>query len=68
MLCPVTNQPKGYPFEVTVPDGLPVTGAVLSDHVKSLSWAQRSSAFIGLAPNDIMDQVRAKIRPLLGFE
>ena len=38
LLCPVTNQIKGYPFEVLVPDGLPLSGAILADQVKSLDW------------------------------
>src|SRR5438094_425340 len=36
--CPITNQIKGYPFEVILPSGLPVTGTVLSDQVKNLDW------------------------------
>ena len=36
LLCPVTNQIKGYPFEVTIPQGLNVTCVVLADQVKSL--------------------------------
>lgn len=36
LLCPITSQVKGYPFEVALPDGLPVTGVVLADQVKSL--------------------------------
>ena len=38
ILCPVTNQIKGYPFEVLMPDGLPVSGAILADQIKSLDW------------------------------
>jgi mRNA interferase MazF len=38
ILCPLTNQIKGYPFEVVLPSGLAVTGAILSDQVKSLDW------------------------------
>ncbi len=34
--CPITNQAKGYPYEVSIPDGLDVTGVVLSDAAKSL--------------------------------
>ena len=34
LFCPVTNQIKGYPFEVIIPSGLKVTGAILSDQVK----------------------------------
>jgi mRNA interferase MazF len=40
--CPITNQEKGYPFEVKIPDGLAVTGVVLADHVKKLGLAYSS--------------------------
>jgi mRNA interferase MazF len=36
LLCPITGQAKGYPFEVPIPDGLSVSGVVLADHVKSV--------------------------------
>ena len=36
ILCPITNQIKGYPFEVLIPAGLAVTGVILADQVKSL--------------------------------
>jgi mRNA interferase MazF len=65
VLCPVTNQIKGYPFEVAIPDGYKVTGAVLSDHVKSLSWESRNSEFLCSAPGGIIEEVKAKIRVLL---
>jgi mRNA interferase MazF len=39
LFCPVTSQVKGYPFEVKLPDGLPIKGAVLCDQVKSLDCA-----------------------------
>ena len=29
ILCPITNQMKGYPFEVVIPPGLDVRGVVL---------------------------------------
>src|SRR5690348_7717158 len=48
--CPITNQVKGYPFEVVIPAGLAVSGAVLSDHVKSLDWRARKAAPICLLP------------------
>lgn len=63
--CPVTNQVNGYAFEVELPERLPVTGAVLSDHVKSADWKERKSEWIGHAPAEVVDQVRAKLRALL---
>ena len=38
LLCPITSQIKGYPFEVVIPPGLRVGGAILADQVKSLDW------------------------------
>ncbi len=66
MVCPVTGQVKGYPFEVELPEGLPVQGAILSDHVKSADWEVRKAAFIAPVPAEVLDQVRAKVKPLLG--
>src|SRR3954451_4617506 len=36
LFCPITSSSKGYPFEVRLPDGLPVAGVVGADQVKSL--------------------------------
>jgi mRNA interferase MazF len=41
LLCPVTSKIKGYPFEVVLPEGLAVRGAVLCDHVRSVDWRVR---------------------------
>ncbi|MHB1620417.1 MAG: hypothetical protein ACYCTY_10640 [Sulfuricella sp.] len=39
--CPITNQIKGYPFEVLIRDNPKVTGAILADQVKHLDWQAR---------------------------
>jgi mRNA interferase MazF len=64
--CPVTNRVKGYPFEVILPQRLPVEGAVLSDHVKSADWQERKVEWIAQAPAEVLDQVRSKLKLLLG--
>lgn len=45
LLSPITNQVKGYPFEVRVPEGLAVSGVILADQVKSLDWRVREAEF-----------------------
>lgn len=52
VLCPMTNQRKGYPFEVVIPSGLRVTGVVLADQVKSLDWRARQAELICALPAD----------------
>src|SRR5437588_8570531 len=66
LVCPVTHQAKGYAFEVALPAGLAVQGVVLADHIKSADWRERGSERIAAAPADVLDEVRAKLRQLLG--
>jgi len=66
-VCPVTNQAKGYPFEVPVPAGCGVTGVVLADHLKSLDWKAREAARIGRVSPAALDEVLARLAPLLGY-
>jgi mRNA interferase MazF len=65
ILCPITNQVKGYPFEVVIPNGLPVTGAILSDQVKSLDWRARQAVYICSLPQATITEVRLKLGTLL---
>ncbi len=62
--CPITNQAKGYPFEVSLPAGLPVTGVVLSDHVRSIDWRARRAERAGRADDDILSEVCGKLTAL----
>jgi mRNA interferase MazF len=39
--CPITSQIKHYPFEVLLPEGLPLSGVVLTDQIKALDIASR---------------------------
>ena len=65
IVCPITNRTKGYPFEVPIPAGLGVTGAILADQVKSLDWRGRRAEWIGRVPEPTLAQVLRKIAVLL---
>jgi mRNA interferase MazF len=65
VMCPVTRQIKAYPFEVRLPTGLAVEGAVLSDQVKSLDWRQRHAELICEVPAETVSEVLRKLRTLL---
>ena len=54
LVCPITSQVKGYPFEVGLPAGLPVSGVVLTDHLKSADWVIRRTQFAAKAPANVM--------------
>ena len=65
ILCPITNQIKGYPFEVIMPDGLSVSGVILADQIKSLDWRVRDAEWICTLPPRIVVEVLQKLGTLL---
>ena len=65
LLCPITNQIKGYPFEVRIPPNLPITGVVLSDQVKNLDWRARNAELICSLPDETVTEVLSKLSKLL---
>jgi mRNA interferase MazF len=65
--CPITNQVKGYPFEVPLPPGGKIGGVILADHVKNLDWKARRVEFAAKATNDIIEDVRERLRVVLGL-
>jgi len=65
ILCPITSQIKGYPFEVVIPDGLKINGAILSDQVKSLDWKIRQAEFVCSLPSATLNEVLQKLSALI---
>jgi mRNA interferase MazF len=66
LVCPITTQVKGYPFEVAVPARTPeLHGVILADQVKSLDWHARRAALLGRVPDSIVGEVVGLIGRLL---
>jgi mRNA interferase MazF len=65
LACPVTSQQKGYPFEVPIPEGLPVNGVVLADQIRSLDWRARKALFICALPTDVVEELLGKASVLI---
>lgn len=65
LICPVTSQIKGYPFEVPL-EGVPeLSGVILADQVRSLDWRARAGDRITRLPEALWADMVAKIRPLI---
>jgi mRNA interferase MazF len=65
LVCPITRQVKGYPFEVPLPEGLPVQGVVLADQIKSLDWRARNADRMGRLPDRLVSEILDKLGVLL---
>lgn len=67
LVCPITNQVKDYAFEVPLPEGLPFTGVILTDQLKSLDVKKRKIKVVASVPvdSDLMKQVLRNTRSIL---
>ena len=68
LLCPVTSQVKGYPFEVALPPGIGAEGVVLADQIRSLDWRARDAQLQGQAPAEVLNEVVARVLTLVDPE
>ena len=65
VLCPITARTKGYPFEVQVPPGLPITGVILADQAVSLDWRAHRAELVCPLPPAVVEEALGKLRALL---
>lgn len=67
-VCPITSKVKGYASEVVLPPGLPVHGAVLCSHMRSVDWDVRDPVLIGKSTDDVLFAVREIVASIAGIE
>ena len=65
LCCPMTNQRKGYPFEVVIEVDTDRESVVLADQVKSLDWKVRKAVKKGIASVDVIAETLSKLQTLL---
>ncbi len=68
IVCPITSRIRPFASSVVLPDGLPVTGKVLTSHVRSIDTIARPIAFAGgPVPEGVLAEARAKLAILIGL-
>lgn len=65
VICPITRQIKGYPFEVKLPEGLEIEGVILTDQVKSLDWKARNLIIKDKVTDETITECLDKIHTFL---
>lgn len=67
LFCPITTHAKGYPFEIDVHEG-EISGVALCDHIKSMDWKARRTAFMQRVSPARIAAIQSKIVRLLTEE
>jgi mRNA interferase MazF len=65
IVCPITSQVKGYPFEHALPADCPVRGVILVDHVKNQDWKERNAEFAATVDREVIDPICDMIESLI---
>ena len=67
LVVPVTNQVKGYPFEVRLQSQMKTTGVVLADAIRSLDWHARRAKYVETAPAEVLKAIHERLVALMGL-
>ena len=68
IVCPITSRVRPFGTSVVLPIGLPVSGEILTSHVRSIDTLARPISYAGAAvPAEILHEVRMKLGALIGL-
>ena len=65
-VCPITNQSKGYPFEVTITGAYKTTGVALTDQMKSLDREARKLFVVDRVSPECLESAKGLVKTILG--
>ncbi|MBV9748775.1 MAG: type II toxin-antitoxin system PemK/MazF family toxin [Acetobacteraceae bacterium] len=69
IVCPITSRVRPFNTSAVLPPGLPISGEVLTSHVRSIDTLARPVATAGAAvPAAVLAEVRGKLAALIGLE
>jgi mRNA interferase MazF len=69
IVCPITSAIRRFGSSVVLPPGLPVTGEILTSHLRSIDALARPLRYAGAAvPEATLAEVRAKLAVLCGIK
>ena len=68
IICPITSRARAYPFEVAIPPSHAISGSVLVDQLRSVSWEKRYIKMAGVAAVSLIDEVRERLAVLLQID
>lgn len=68
VVCPITSKKKRNLFEVELPDGLQISGVILTNQLRSLDWKSRKLKIVDKAPDIIVHRCLRIINTFLNFE
>jgi mRNA interferase MazF len=68
IVCPITSRARPFPTSVVLPPGLPISGEILTSHIRSIDTLARPVHYAGASIGEALtDEVRAKLSAIIGI-
>lgn len=67
LVCPITRNPRPWPYKIPLPPVGRLNGMVLVDQVKSVDRRVRFMRAFGRVPDEVLAEVRSILATLLGI-
>ena len=68
VVCPIASRARPFPTSVMLPEGLPVSGEILTSHLRSIDTVARPVSYAGASVTAaIADEVRAKLAAFISI-
>jgi mRNA interferase MazF len=68
LVCPISSNPRHWPFNVLLPEGLKTEGVVLVDQLRAIDRTERMFVIIERAPDEVLVEVKGRLLALLGID
>lgn len=66
IVCPITSRVRPFPTSVVLPSGLPISGEILTSHIRSIDTIARPVRYAGASvPPEVAQLVRAKLNTFI---
>jgi len=68
IVCPIISRVRPFGTNVVLPPGLPISGEILTSHVRNIDTLARPITYAGVAiPAATLDEVCGKLAALIGL-
>jgi mRNA interferase MazF len=68
IICPITSRIRPFPTSAVLSDDVPISGEILTSHVRSIDTQARPIAFANArVPDILLLEVREKLSALIGL-
>ncbi len=64
LVCPITSQVKGYPFEVEFKTKV-AHGVILADQIRGIDWTERNAEKVGVVSEAVITDVQEYVKKLV---